>query len=190
MSRTSDPYRDRERRFGEVYASAYTDLVRFVSRRVPPGESEDVVAEVFAVAWRRFDELPSELDQARAWLFGVAYRTVLASNRVQGRQRALTLRLIDDAGIGPEALDDPDASADRLDLLAAWRRLEPVHAEALALAVWDGLTSAQAGRVLDISPVAFRIRLSRARRALRVHLSHVSPSARPQPSPLPEGRIR
>jgi RNA polymerase sigma-70 factor (ECF subfamily) len=33
--------------------------------------------------------------------------------------------------------------------------------------VLDGLTSAQAARVLGITPVAYRLRLSRARRRLR-----------------------
>lgn len=195
MRRTSATGPERERRFAEVYSSAYTDLVRFVSRRGRPEEAEDVVAEVFAVAWRRFDDLPSELDEARAWLFGIAYRTLLASNRAQGRRRALSLRLVDDASTGLHIGVDAAASDDRLDLLAAWKRLDPVHAEALALCAWDGLTSVQAGRVLDISPVAFRIRLSRARRALRLHLAMAPPGARAGgPSrisrPVPEGRIR
>lgn len=190
MRRSSEPCRDREGRFGEVYDSAYTDLVRFVSRRVRPGEAEDVVADVFVVAWRRFEELPSELGEARAWLFGIAYRTLLASNRAECRRRTLTLRLIDDAGIGADAGDDADMLTSRLDLLAAWKRLDPVHAEALALAAWDGLTSAQAGHVLDISPVAFRIRLSRARRALRRHLATAPPVTRPDPETVQQGRLR
>ena len=71
---------------------------------------------------------------------------------------------------------DPDLVATRLDLAAAWRRLTAVHQEALALTAWDGLTSPQAAAVLGISPTAYRLRLSRARRALRAHLHH-SPSA-------------
>jgi len=190
MRVTRELNRDREARFAEVYDAAYTDLVRFVSRRGQPGEAEDVVAEVFAVAWRRFEHLPTELDEARAWLFGIAYRTVLASNRAEGRRRALTLRLTDEAGIGPLGVVDADIAADRVDLVAAWKRLDPVHAEALALACWDGLTSAQAGRVLDISPVAFRIRLTRGRRALRRLLASPSPAVRPHTNSVEQGRIR
>lgn len=190
MRRSSEPCGDREERFAEVYDSAYTDLVRFVSRRVSPGEAEDVVADVFGLAWRRFEELPRELGQARAWLFGIAYRTLLASNRAEGRRRTLTVRIIEESATGQDAGDDADVSASRLDLLAAWKRLDPVHAEALALAAWDGLTSAQAGHVLDISPVAFRIRLSRARRVLRRHLAIAPPVTRPEPGPVQQGRIR
>lgn len=95
---------------------------------------------------------------------------------------------------GTRAHGGDDADANRLDLLAAWKRLDPVHAEALALAAWDGLTSAQAGRVLDISAVAFRIRLSRARRALRLHLAMPPPAIPSERAPtishVQEGRIR
>lgn len=37
------------------------------------------------------------------------------------------------------------------------------------MSVWDGLDAPRAARVLGISPVAFRLRLSRARKALRAH---------------------
>lgn len=175
--RQGKPDPDREGRFGEVYDAGYADLMRFVSRRVRPGEAEDVVAEVFTVAWRRFEELPTELDEPRAWLFGIAHRTVLATNRAAGQRSALTLQLLDHPRHAPHPHGDADMTANRLDLLAAWERLDPVHAEALALAAWDGLSSAQAGLVLDISPVAFRIRLSRARRALRRHLDLPPPAS-------------
>jgi RNA polymerase sigma-70 factor (ECF subfamily) len=54
-----------------------------------------------------------------------------------------------------------------VDLANAWNALTAAHQEALSLSVWEGLTGAQAARVLGISPVAFRIRLSRARRLLK-----------------------
>src|SRR5690606_39590310 len=73
---------------------------------------------------------------------------------------------------------DPDLVAARLDLATAWRRLPAVHQEALALTAWEGLSSPQAAVVLGISPTAYRLRLSRARRALRIHLQH------PQVAPL------
>jgi RNA polymerase sigma-70 factor (ECF subfamily) len=64
---------------------------------------------------------------------------------------------------------DPDLLAQRLDLAEAWTRLSAVHQEALALTVWDGLDAPRAALVLGISPVAYRLRLSRARKALRAH---------------------
>lgn len=68
-----------------------------------------------------------------------------------------------------EAAESAGLEADavaRLDLARAWNALPDDAQEALALAHFDGLTSDQAGRVLGISAVAYRARLSRARRAL------------------------
>ncbi len=74
-----------------------------------------------------------------------------------------------------------------VDLSRAWRRLSPVHQEALALSTYEELTAGQAAAVLDISPVAFRLRLSRARRALRLHLDHL-PGAAVTPARATAGR--
>ena len=72
--------------------------------------------------------------------------------------------------LGGAATSPFSQALDRVDLAAAWPRLSPVHQEAIALAVLDGLTGPEAALVLGISPTAFRLRLSRARRSLRRHL--------------------
>lgn len=161
----------REARFRAVYEATYADLVRFVQRRVHPSHAEDIVADAFLVAWRRFEELPTDAGDARAWLFGIAQRTMLNGQRADHRRRALAIRIADATVVaqGGEMWKgcDSELVARRLDLAAAWRRLAPVHQETLSLAVWDGLAGPQAAAVLGISPVAFRLRLTRARRALR-----------------------
>ena len=60
-----------------------------------------------------------------------------------------------------------DAATLRLDVGRSWTHLTQTEQEVIALTVLDGLTSTQAARVLDITPVAYRLRLSRARRRLR-----------------------
>ncbi|MGI5272506.1 RNA polymerase sigma factor [Nonomuraea sp. CA-218870] len=172
---------ERTQRFGRLYEQTYAPLLRFVERRVHPSHAEDVVADVFLVAWRRLDDVPPAVDEARAWLFGVAHRTLRNGLRADQRRQALTVRIADGrlTGAAPAGLD-PELVARRLDLVQAWRRLSPIHRETLALAVWDGLTAPQAARVLGISPVAFRLRLTRARRALRHH-TDAAPTAKTQP---------
>jgi RNA polymerase sigma-70 factor (ECF subfamily) len=160
----------REQRFRGLYDAVYADLLRFVRRRVHPTHAEDVVGEVMLVAWRRLDDVPAELSAARAWLFGVAHKTLQNSRRREGRQAALAVRLAELAPPTADAGQSPDAIADRVDIAAAWPRLSAVHQEAIALAVLDGLTAPEAALVLGISPTAFRLRLSRARRSLRGHM--------------------
>ena len=59
----------------------YVDLLRFVGRRIHPTHAEDVVGEVMLVAWRRLDDVPDDLSAARAWLFGVARKTLQNTRR-------------------------------------------------------------------------------------------------------------
>jgi len=168
-----------------VYEATYPDLVRFVQRRVHPTHAEDICADAFLVAWRRFDDLPADAGDARAWLFGIAQRTLLNGQRGDRRRQALSIRIADATVVaqGGQAWkgSDSDLVACQLDLAAAWGRLPAVHQEALSLAVWDGLAGPQAAAVLGISPVAFRLRLTRARRALRRY-AEFTPA---QPSPAP-----
>ncbi|MFE6511742.1 RNA polymerase sigma factor [Nocardioides sp. NPDC057767] len=157
-----------EAAFTRLYEGTYADLRRFIERRVHPSHAEDVLAQVYLVAWRRYAEVPGVHDEQRAWLFGVAHRTLSNEYRAAERRQQLTLRVADAQLVGPGTVGlEPDLVAARVDLATAWRRLSPVHQEAIALTVWDSLTTRQAAEVLGISPVAYRLRLSRARRALR-----------------------
>jgi RNA polymerase sigma-70 factor (ECF subfamily) len=180
MSNQSRPP-DRKSRFTSLFEATYADLLRFAQRRVHSTHAEDVVAESFLVAWRRLHDLPPRRDDARAWLFGIARGVILNTHRGAERQRALTARLAD-VPTGSMADFDADLVDRQIDVSRAWHRLSDVHQEALALAVLDGLSAPQSAAVLGVSPVAFRLRLSRARRALRLHLNHL-----PQSSSTPSG---
>jgi RNA polymerase sigma-70 factor (ECF subfamily) len=159
-----------------LYEAVYPDLLRFVQRRARPDHAEDVVADAFLVVWRRLEELPRGHDDARAWIFGITRNILLNSHRGEQRRRALGVRLAD-APTFPSADAASEGVASRVDLSKAWCRLSEIHQEALALAVFEELNAPQAAAVLGISPVAFRLRLSRARRALRLHLDYLPKSA-------------
>ncbi len=159
--------------FEALFARTYADVLRFVARRAHPSHAEDVAAEVFLVAWRRFGDVP-EGEMARAWLFGVARNVLLTDHRSTSRRAALDVRLAD---ARPHLTgDDAELVASRVDLARAWHRLTPDQRECLALTVLDGLTGREAAEVLSVSAVAYRIRLSRARAALRAHLDSPAPS--------------
>lgn len=185
------PPPDREARFRAVYEATYVDLVRFAQRRVHPSQAEDIVADAFLVAWRRFEDLPTDPGDARAWLFGIAQRTMLNGQRGDQRRQALTIRIADASVVEQSGETWKDLDSElvdrRLDLAAAWRRLAPVHQETLSLAIWDGLAGPQAAAVLGISPVAFRLRLTRARRALRRYCEITPAQPSTSPTALREG---
>ncbi|MEV4350956.1 sigma-70 family RNA polymerase sigma factor [Actinoplanes sp. NPDC049596] len=155
-----------EERFRQLHAAMYADLLRFVERRVPPAEAEDVVATVFLVAWRRWADVPED---ARPWLFGVARKTIANQNRGLRRHGAVDLRMVEDV---PAAAD---AAPDRIDLVRAWWTLSAADREVLALVAFDGLTGDEAATVLGCRRSAFTMRLGRARQRLRRALEPVHP---------------
>lgn len=166
----------KESAFAVLYEAIYPDLLRFAQRRVHGDHAQDVVADAFLVVWRRFDEVPRARGDARAWTFGIVRNLLLNQQRGEQRRQALGVRLAE-ATPAPPGEADTDALLSRVDLARAWRMLSEVHQEALALAIFEDLRAPQAAAVIGISPVAFRLRLSRARRALRVHLERLPHSA-------------
>ncbi|MET3962137.1 RNA polymerase sigma-70 factor (ECF subfamily) [Marmoricola sp. OAE513] len=176
---------EREQRFRALYGASYADLLRFVRRRVHPTHAEDVVGDVMLVAWRRLDDVPDQISDARAWLFGVARKTLQNTRRREDRHDAVAVRLAElryDDAHG----DHPDLVAFRSDIAAAWPALSAKEQEAIALSALDGLSAPEAGAVLGISATAFRIRLSRARRALRRHVGTTTSSSSAPGNPASE----
>ncbi|UNX54718.1 sigma-70 family RNA polymerase sigma factor [Georgenia sp. TF02-10] len=171
-----------EDRFEDLYRRHRPDVERFVRRRVPPAQVEDVVADTFLVVWRRLDDAP---DSPRPWLFGIARRTILSTTRSHGRWEALRVRIASE----PHLVDGELASevASRADLLRAWRRLNDGEREVLSLVAWDGLSVREAAIVLGCQPGTYRVRLLRARRHLLHILEHIPLTDFIPAVPLSEG---
>jgi len=154
--------------FAAMYRREQPDVLRFIERRlIPPdaARAEDLAQETFLTAWRRWDDVPADPPGARAWLFTVARNCLLNEYQTHKRKAALQVRIAANAQLsipGPEA-----DTTQQLGLAAAWQTLTPADQEVIALTVWENLTSAQAGQVLGISGATYRIRLHRARNALR-----------------------
>jgi len=163
---------DRAARFERLYATVFPDIAGYVRRRCGGAESDDVLAQVFTVAWRRLDQIPAP-PQDRLWMFGVARKTVADAERSARRQRRLGMRLAAEALIsGQDASSpgSPDLAAERV--LAALATLRPADREVLQLVLWDALSHAEAAAVLGCSANAFEIRYRRARAAVRDQLAH------------------
>jgi RNA polymerase sigma factor (sigma-70 family) len=149
-----------ERMFRARHAAVY----RYVLRRVEEPAVEDVVAETFLVAWRRYDEIAGD---PLPWLLGIARR--LCANHLRGRARrsALGARLRDE----PDPSVESDADVADAAILFALASLREGDREALLLIAWDGLSNPQAAKVLGCGVGAFAVRLHRARRRLARELA-------------------
>ena len=142
-------------RFERIYEE-HVDAVRaYVRRRAPESVVEDVVADVFVVALRRIDGVPRT---ALPWLDAVA-RNTLANERRKRRDLPLAV----EPAYEPEPVGDPQ-------LAAAFAALSDDDREILRLVAWEGLAYRDVARVLDVSPVAARVRFHRAKVRLRARL--------------------
>src|SRR5579859_601782 len=77
--------------FESMFRAHYDDLTRFALRRVGPDAAADVVADVFAVAWRRRQDVPAGAE--RLWLFGVAANVIANEHRSAQRRTRLLRRI-------------------------------------------------------------------------------------------------
>jgi RNA polymerase sigma-70 factor (ECF subfamily) len=161
--------------FEAVYEQHASAVKGYAMRRTDPARADDVVAEVFLIAWRRLDDIPAE---PRPWLFGVARRVLANERRRLARQGATLHRLEPWPSAGADPVDQP-ALADR-PLEDALRNLSDSDREALLLTAWEGLSHRDAARVLGVREATFTVRLHRARRRLGRALERSRPETTSQ----------
>jgi RNA polymerase sigma-70 factor (ECF subfamily) len=148
-----------DRRQFEVLYAAHAGAVRaYAMRRGPAAEADDIVAEVFLIAWRRLPEVPTD---ARGWLLAVARRVQSNARRGSLRREALRARLEHERPLAVGAAPLVDQR-----LLEALLGLRESDREALLLIAWEGLTNRDAARVLGVRESTFGVRLHRAKRRL------------------------
>jgi RNA polymerase sigma-70 factor (ECF subfamily) len=177
---------ERRVRFELLYGKHAPAVKAYVLRRAAPAVADDLVAEVFMVCWRRFDEIPAD---PLPWLLGVARRVLSTYRRSERRGAALRQRLTDNAGapevvggsaptsMGTSRVRSQGAPGEGTALSAssgvgggalreALARLSESDRELLLLIAWEGLSPAQAAAAMGVSAATVRVRLHRARRRL------------------------
>jgi RNA polymerase sigma-70 factor, ECF subfamily len=149
---------DDRARFEALFSAHAGAVLGFARRRLGAGEADDLVADVFLVAWRRLDDVP---DDPLPWLLGVAHRVLANRRRGQRRAEALVSRLVTEelAGAGPEAGGGLDVG-----VLRALGSLSEADQELLLLVAWEGLDREQLASTLGVASGALAVRLYRARR--------------------------
>jgi RNA polymerase sigma-70 factor (ECF subfamily) len=151
---------DAPARFDALYREHAGEVRRYVRRRWDAQSTDDVVADVFLVAWRRLADVPED---PLPWLLGVARRILANRRRGDARDHALKDRIRSEqfraaAPVGAEA---------RLAAEGVWVALSSLterDREALLLVAWEGLSTARAARVVGVRANTFAARLYRARR--------------------------
>lgn len=181
--RAPDIYRGR---FESCFREHHARLLAFTMRRLSGREAaEDVVADTFAVVWRRRDCIP---DGPLPWLYAIAANVIADQYRSTRRHYDLGARLAHEARAEAPGSDPAESLALRDAFATAFAQLEEHEREVLRLIAWDGLEVREAAQVLGCSQGAFRVRLHRARRKLAKRLDAAKPidqegrSAMPTPA--------
>lgn len=144
-----------------LFADHARAVHRYARTRLTAAEAEDVVAEVFAIAWRK-GEVP---DEPRAWLFAIARRVLANQVRAERRRTALAERALrHPAAPGP----DDARLVEELDVLRrALTLLRPADREVVELLAAAELSTAEVAGVLGCTTASAATRVYRARRRLR-----------------------
>jgi RNA polymerase sigma-70 factor (ECF subfamily) len=153
----------RRQRFDSLFEAHKLDIASFCSWRTgSKADAEDAVAEVFLVAWRKIDLVPSG-DGARAWLYATARRVTANTRRSRRRRDALADRVSLERS---SETADP-MSAEESAVHEALDMLSEADREVLLLVEWEGLRPAELSEVLACQEVTARGRLHRARSRFR-----------------------
>ena len=160
------------RLFEEFYRRHVDAVMRFVARRVDdPHTAADLTAEIFLAVLDSAHTYRPRLGSETAWLYGIARNVVSSERRRVARETERDQRISGRRLLEPDDIarieDKLDAESPGRRVLAALARLPEGERAVMELIAVDQLTVTEAAAALGIRQVTARVRLHRARKALR-----------------------
>jgi RNA polymerase sigma-70 factor (ECF subfamily) len=156
--------------FGAIFDRHGSTLLRFLARRVDPAEAEDLLGEVFRIAFERRSAFERNRDSARPWLYGIAANVVAKHHRSEARRLRAMARVSGQQQLGDDPAERAVAAADAG---ARWTRvmdaigsLPEAERQVLLLFAWEELSYDEIALALGIPAGTVRSRLSRGRARL------------------------
>jgi len=161
--------------FGVIFDRHGSTLLRFLARRVHPAEAEDLLGEVFRIAFERRSAFECDRDSARPWLYGIAANLVAKHHRGEAR-RLRAMARVGAARVSAARLleDDPaERAVAAADAGVLWPRvvdaigaLPEAERQVLLLFAWEELSYDEIAQALGVPVGTVRSRLSRGRARL------------------------
>jgi len=150
-----------EQQFDEFYRLHRPQVTRYVARRLRSG-IDDIVEEVFIIAWRKRELLPPAISDQIIWLYATAKRVIANKVRWNGRidrfYRAQAPLIV-------ESTDGDSENVTSLMVHSALRQMRVQDREVLLLVEWDGCTIDEAATILGITTSATGKRIAATRNA-------------------------
>ena len=155
--------------FGLIYDRHAPALLRFLGRRVGARTAEELVGELFRIAFERRKTFDVSRASALPWLYGIGSNVLLKHRRAEARRLRASARMVTAGGAA-----DRRASAAALDARLLFPRvadaiesLPDSEREALLLFAWEELPYESVAEALELPIGTVRSRLNRARARLR-----------------------
>jgi RNA polymerase sigma-70 factor (ECF subfamily) len=150
--------------FGALFRAHIAEISRFLARRLPADQVEDIASDLFEIAWSKRASIPKDFELP--WLYKTA-RYLISNHRRKEAGRTSILATFNEPVAAPSA--EVIALAD-IELADAWSKLPDREQEVLAMWSFDGLEPHQIAKTLGISTNAVNVRLSRAKKSLLLAL--------------------
>jgi RNA polymerase sigma factor (sigma-70 family) len=158
-------------RFADIFDRHIDPVRRFVYRRLGESRGDEVISEVFRVAFESRAKFDVTSESALPWLYGIAANLVRREHRSHVRHLAALERLAQRRQIVSDPILDAaarlDAGVTAQGLASALVTLNDDEREVLLMVAWEELTPSQAAAALGIPAATARTRLRRARLHIR-----------------------
>ena len=143
-------------------------LVRLGRRCADPGLVDEVVQDTFVAVWRSAAKYGGQGEVA-AWIWGIGVRRLV--DAVRRVPRTTVVAEPPEPSLELSAEERVLLGVQYGDLAGALDRLSPELRAVVQSTVLDGLTTAEAGRLLGIPQGTVKTRMKRAREQLREELA-------------------
>ena len=147
---------------------------RFIGKRVPSSDVDDVVQDVFVRVSRGLNQL-RQSERAEAWMLAIARRTIADFYRKRDRQLPIVSEEVpeptDKSALLPENLSDYTGEHDVHEEILSWLRpmadeiAEP-YRTALIKADFENVSQRQLAHQMGLSESGLKSRVQRARKLL------------------------
>jgi len=173
--------------FERLYMTHAQAVYQYCARRVATDDAKDATADVFVVAWRRFDDMPNG-EAALPWLYVVARNVLRDRSRSRRRRDRLTAKV---ASHHEPSVEGPEPQVVRSSeyeaVIAAMERLSETDREVIRLVEWEGLSREKVAEMMFVSRAAIDKRMARAYKKLARILGVKQSDVRTTPVPIEEG---
>lgn len=148
--------RGNEAIIASLYEEYYDKIARYVYVHIGNrSEAEDIAGEVFLKALESLKSYKERGIPMQAWLFRIAHNLVVDHLRKKGKLKLVPLDTVQvEADVDPMAIAEKNIEMERV--TRAMEKLTQEQREVLRLRFFGGLTSKEAGSVLNKSDGAVR----------------------------------